>query len=111
MKKNDGLALIAQVFNGLNISISMMVFFCLCSYYKEYLPDAERVGETHEAFNQSLLNALDGEKVISPTIIKNGHAFLDELEKFQTLPPAKNKEIKKLIGDMRKDTREVLRAS
>ena len=77
----------------------------------EYLPDAERVGETHEAFNQSLLNALDGEKVISPTIIKNGHAFLDELEKFQTLPPAKNKEIKKLIGDMRKDTREVLRVS
>ncbi len=111
MNKNDSFTFLAQIFRGLNIAVSMITFMCLCSGYKEYFPEAEKVDEAYKVFFKSLNNALDGEKVITSAIIKNGNTFLDELESFQALPPAKNKDIKKLIGDMRKDTREVLRAS
>ena len=109
MEKNNGKPFMLQILRGMDITVSMMTFICLCHKFKDYLPEAEKVGAAQEEFDKSLLAALDGDKVISSAVRKKGNAFLDELERFQTLPPAKDKDIKKLIGDMKKATHEVLR--
>ena len=48
MKKNDSIESYAQTFRGMNIAIAMFTFMCLCSTYKDYVSDAEKVAKVHE---------------------------------------------------------------
>ena len=51
--------MVKQSFNGLDLSMCMVMLFCKCPEKGELACAASKLGDAHECFNNSLQDALD----------------------------------------------------
>ncbi len=108
MTKEEYIEMVKQSFNGLDLSMCMVMLFCKCPEKGELACAASKLGDAHEYFNNSLQDALDNGRINSSEIQKNGKAFLNELDNFKELPQAKTREILQIIRDIQKDALNIL---
>ena len=92
----------------LTISLDMLVLTTLCAAKEEIEEDLNRVNEAYQNFSGACNEVLDNDQKGSDGIIRTGKKFLNELNKFNKLPEAKDKDIQNSLGSVKEMTRDAI---
>ena len=107
-EKNNSVANFILGLKSMSLASGMMVLGAICDSIKKEWPEFNRLEEAYAKFDNSIEKALENKSGLTPTIVKYGKVFINELNSFKTLPEAQKESIQESIKRIGKNSKAII---